>query len=91
MRLKPKFRKCNPDNVSGQPCVHLGMTGVDSDLRFDKHEPGIQATVSAMKYGLRLLPDSYEGYNPMGHDEALDKEIAVSIDLRSAGFAVWQA
>ncbi|MEY3125780.1 MAG: hypothetical protein RLZZ573_2300, partial [Pseudomonadota bacterium] len=30
-------------------------------------------------------------FNPMGYQDAVDKEIEVGIDLRSAGFAVWQA
>jgi len=36
-----------------KPCVYVGMTGLDPDVRFDKHKAGI--------------------------------------DLRSAGFGVWQA
>ena len=43
------------------------------------------------QYGLRLLPDLYEGFNPMGYEEAVDREIEIGIDLRSAGFGVWQA
>jgi len=38
-----------------------------------------------------LLPDLYEAFNPMPYEEACDKEIEVGIDLRSAGFGVWQA
>jgi hypothetical protein len=30
-------------------------------------------------------------FNPMGYGEACDTEIEVGIDLRSAGFGVWQA
>jgi hypothetical protein len=40
---------------------------------------------------LHLLPDLYEGFNPMTYEEACDREIEIGIDLRSAGFAVWQA
>ena len=29
-----KFRRCNPDYVDGKPCVYVGMTGLDPDLRF---------------------------------------------------------
>jgi hypothetical protein len=42
------------------------------------------------QYGLRLLPDLYEEFNPMGYGEACDTEIEIGIDLRSAGFGVWQ-
>ncbi len=43
------------------------------------------------QYGLRLLPDLYEGFNPMGYEAAVDREIEMGIDLRSAGFGMWQA
>lgn len=89
--LEAKFRKRNPDYIHGMPCVYVGMTGLDPDIRFDKHKAGIQANAYVRKYGLRLLPDLYEGFNPMAFDAAVDKEIAVGIDLRSAGFGVWQA
>ncbi|MBL0920309.1 MAG: hypothetical protein IBJ14_16535 [Hydrogenophaga sp.] len=89
--LERKFRDCNPGYVAGRPCVYVGMTGLDPDLRFDKHKAGIQANAYVFRYGLRLLPDLYEGFNPMRYDDAVDKEIEVAIDLRSAGFGVWQA
>ena len=87
----PRFRKNNPDYIDGKPSVYVGMTGLDPDVRFDKHKAGIQANRYAQEYGLRLLPDLYEAFNPMGYKEAVDKEIEVGIDLRSAGFGVWQA
>jgi predicted GIY-YIG superfamily endonuclease len=87
----PRFRKNNPGYIDGKPCVYVGMTGLDPDVRFDKHKAGIRANSYAQKYGLRLLPDLYEAFNPMGYKDAVDKEIEVGIDLRSAGFGVWQA
>ena len=86
-----KFRRCNPDYVDGKPCVYVGMTGLDPDLRFDRHKAGIQANAYVTKYGLRLLPDSFEGFNPMRYDAAAQREVEIGIDLRSAGFGVWQA
>ena len=44
-----------------------------------------------LQYGLRLMPDLYEGFNPMTYDEAVVMEIEIGIDFRSAGFGVWQA
>ena len=89
--LEPRFRKRNPGYVDGKPCVYVGMTGLDPDVRFDKHKAGIQANAYVRKYGLRLLPDLYEGFNPMAYPDAVEREIEVGIDLRSAGFGVWQA
>ena len=70
----------------GKPCVHVGMTGLDPDVRFDKHKVGIQSNRYVLQYGLRLLPDHYEGFNPMSYDEARDKEVEVGIDLLDSGF-----
>ncbi len=89
--LEPAFRRCNPGYVAGKPCVYVGMTGLDPDVRFDKHKAGIQANRFVQRYGQRLLPDLYEGFNPMRYEDAVEREIEVGIDLRSAGFGVWQA
>ncbi|HQS59108.1 MAG: hypothetical protein B7Y56_06735 [Gallionellales bacterium 35-53-114] len=86
-----KFKKCNPAYISGKPCVYVGMTGLDPDLRFDKHKAGIQSNRYVKQYGLRLWPDLYEAYNPMSYDEAADREVELGISLREAGFGVWQA
>ena len=48
--------------------VYVGMTGLDPDVRFDKHKAGIQANRFVTQYGLRLLPDLYEGFNPMPYE-----------------------
>ena len=89
--LLARFRKCNPNYVDGKPCVYVGMTGLDPDVRFDKHMAGIQSNSYVRRYGLRLLPDLYEGFNPMSNQDAVAREVEVGIDLRSAGFGVWQA
>lgn len=86
-----KFKKCNPNYRAGKPCVYVGMTGLDPDVRFDKHKAGIQSNSYVKHYGLQLLPDLYEGFNPMTYDEAAAMEVEIGIDLRSAGFGVWQA
>jgi hypothetical protein len=89
--LESRFKKCNPGYVDGKPCVYVGMTGLDPDVRFDKHKAGIQSNRYVHKFGLRLLPDLYEGYNPMTYDAAREMEVELGILLREAGFAVWQA
>jgi len=88
---EPKFKRCNPDYQEGKPCVYVGMTGLDPDLRFDKHMAGIQSNSYVRKYGIRLLPDLYEGFNPMPYEKAREMEVEIGIDLREAGFGVWQA
>ena len=34
---EPGFRRANPDYALGKPFVYVGMTGLDPDIRFDKH------------------------------------------------------
>jgi hypothetical protein len=86
-----RFRKANPGYVEGRRCVYVGMTGLDPDLRFDKHKAGIQANRFVQKFGLRLLPELYEVYNPMPYDGARDMEVELAIALRERGYGVWQA
>ena len=86
-----RFRKANPAYVAGKPCVYVGMTGLDPDLRFDKHKAGIQSNRYVRDFGLHLLPHLYQAYNPMSYDEARDMEVELAIDLREAGYGVWQA
>ncbi|WP_298931915.1 hypothetical protein [uncultured Ramlibacter sp.] len=88
---KARFRNANPDYQLGKPFVYVGMTGLDPDLRFDKHKAGIQANTYVREHGLRLLPALYERYNPMAYDEARSMEVELGIALRKAGYGVWQA
>jgi hypothetical protein len=86
-----RFRRANPDYQLGQPFVYVGMTGLDPDLRFDKHKAGIQSNVYVLKYGTRLLPGLYAMYNPMPYEGARDMEVELGIALRELGYGVWQA
>ena len=86
-----RFRRANPDYRLGQPFVYVGMTGLDPDVRFDKHKAGIQSNVYARKYGIRLLPGLYAMYNPMPYEAARDREVELGIALRELGYGVWQA
>ena len=88
---EPRFLRSNPGYLTGKPCVYVGMTGLDPDVRFDKHKAGIQHNRYVLRYGLRLLPDLYEGFNPMRYAEAAAREVEIGIDLRANGWGVWQA
>jgi hypothetical protein len=88
---EPRFQKANPRYRAGKPCVYVGMTGLDPDVRFDKHKAGIQANRYVQRFGLRLLPEIYEAYNPMSYDDARSMEVELAIDLRDGGYGVWQA
>ncbi len=88
---EPGFRRANPDHDITRPCLYVGMTGLDPDLRFDRHMAGVQANRFVLKYGVRLLPELYEVYNPMPYDAARDMEVELAIALREKGYGVWQA
>ena len=88
---EPAFRKANPDHCLGKPLVYVGMTGLDPDIRFDRHKTGVQANRFVSQYGLRLLPELFEVYNPMPYEAAREMEVELAIGLREAGYGVWQA
>lgn len=85
-----RFRKANPDYRLGKPFVYVGMTGLDPDLRFDRHKAGVQSNRYVHRYGLRLLPALYEPYNPMPYDGAREMEVELAVALRESGYGVWQ-
>ena len=85
-----RFRRANPDHVLGRPLVYVGMTGLDPDVRFDKHKAGIQANRFVQDWGVRLRPELYARYNPMTYDQARAMEVELGIHLRRAGYGVWQ-
>ena len=87
---EPKFRRCNPDYDPTRPCVYVGMTGQSPDVRFDKHKAGIKANRYVTRYGLCLMPELYECYNPMPYEAALEMEVELAIGLREQGYGVWQ-
>ena len=86
-----RFRKANPEHQLGKPLVYVGMTGLDPDLRFDRHKADIQANRYVRDFGLRLVPQLYEVYNPMPYRAACEMEVELAIGLREAGYGVWQA
>jgi len=86
-----KFVKSNPGYVTGMPCVYVGMTGLDPDLRFDKHKAGIRANKYVTRYGLRLMTELFEHLNPMPYGDAQYMEVDLGIRLRVQGYGVWQA
>ena len=89
--FEARFRRANPAYITGKPCMYVGMTGLDPDVRFDKHKAGIQSNRYVKEFGLRLLPELYDLYNPLSYAHARDLEVELAIDFREAGYGVWQA
>ena len=44
-----------------------------------------------MKYGMRLMPEIYEKFNPMPYGDAQYMEVDLAIRHREAGYGVWQS
>lgn len=85
-----RFLRANPHYLGARPCVYVGMTGLSPDERFDKHKAGLKANRYVQQYGLRLLPELYEVFNPMPYRAAQEMEVELAIGLREEGYAVWQ-
>ena len=88
---EPRFLRSNPGYVTGKPCVYVGMTGLDPDVRFDNHKAGIRANKYAKRFGLRLMTELFEHLNPMPYGDAQYMEVDLGIRLRTQGFGVWQS
>jgi hypothetical protein len=84
-----KFLKSNPGYVRGMPCVYVGMTGLDPDVRFDNHKAGIHANKYVTRFGLRLMTELFEHLNPMPYGDAQYMEVDLGICLREQGYGVW--
>jgi predicted GIY-YIG superfamily endonuclease len=70
--------------------VYVGSTGLSPEKRFAQHKRGYKANRYVRRYGLQLLPDLYEPYNPMPYRDAVEEEEFLAEELRHQGFAVWQ-
>lgn len=57
--------------------VYAGLTGLDPDVRCDKHKAGIQSSRFVRQYGLRLMPELYEVYNPIPYEGAREMDVAL--------------
>jgi hypothetical protein len=86
-----RFVKSNPGYVPGMPCVYVGMTGLDPDMRFDNHKAGIRSSKYVTRFGIRLMTELFEHLNPMPYGDAQYMEVDLAIRLREQGFGVWQA
>ena len=84
-----KFCAANPNFDPYLSCLYVGMTGLDPEVRFENHKRGYKSNKYVQKYGLHLLPQIYEYYNPMSYEVAAAKEKSLAEELRAEGYAVW--
>lgn len=90
-----KFRDRNPNyrrrrlGLFGKPCVYVGQTWHDPEVRFQKHKNGDNAALFVRRYGQRLMKKKYEHLNPVPAAEAEDREEELAVDLQRRGYGVW--
>ena len=80
--------KENPNRDPAKPCVYVGMTGLLPEERFQNHKLGIKASRFVQRYGVRLLPELFECFNPMPFEAAVEMERDLAEDLRRQGYTV---
>lgn len=83
-----KIRETNPHRDERKPCVYVGMTGLTPEERFANHKQGLKAARLVKHYGIRLLPELYEVFNPMPFAVAVQMEKELAADLRAQGYTV---
>jgi hypothetical protein len=84
----PLVMKENPGSDPAKPCVYVGMTGLPPEERFQNHKNGVKAARIVERYGVRLLPELYECFNPMPFAAAVEMERELAADLRAQGYVV---
>ena len=55
------------------------------DLRFDQHKTGYKASRHVNRFGVRLLPQLFEHFNPLRRWEAVELGPALTEAFRHAG------
>ena len=86
-----RFRERNPDGRLDRPCVDVGSTWHDPELRFRQHKDGIKSNSFARRFGVRLrrrLMVQRQSYRTRA--EALASEKRCAEKLRRRGYWVWQ-
>jgi len=73
------------DTSVGRWGLYVGETSLDPDLRFDQHKTGYKASRHVNRFGVCLLPELFEHFNPLRRWEAVELEPALAEAFRYAG------
>ena len=74
--------------LPSKSCIYVGMTGLAPEERFQNHKDGVKAARVVQRFGVRLMPELYEVYNPMPFEAAIEMERELAEDLRAQGYTV---
>jgi hypothetical protein len=65
--------------------LYVGETSLDPDFRFDQHKTGYKASRFVNRFGVRLLPQLFQHFNPLRRWEAVELEPVLAEAFRTAG------
>lgn len=83
-----KMTRQNPHRDPSKPCLYVGMTGLTPEERFQNHKNGLKASRIVQRFGIKLMPEFYECFNPMPFEAAAQMEKDLTEDLRKEGYTV---
>ena len=85
-----KFRRKNPHFIFGNRCFYVGQSARAPMLRFKQHKEGYKSNTFAKRFGLKLVPEFYDRYNPIPtRRDAEDLEQYLAEKLRKQQYGVW--
>ena len=85
-----KFRNKNPEYLYGNRCFYVGQSARAPLLRFKQHKEGYKSNSFAKKFGLKLIPNFYQKYNPIPtRKDAEELEKYLTSKLRYKRYGVW--
>ncbi len=86
----PKFRSQSPNFLYGSPCFYVGQSSKAPLLRFKQHKEGYKANTYVKRFGVKLVPEFYEKYNPIpSRKDAEELEEYIACQLRKKRYGVW--
>ena len=85
-----KFREQNPKFLLGNRCFYVGQSAKKPSIRFRQHKDGYKSNTYAKRFGMRLVHEFYEKYNPIPtRKDAEELEEYITIKLRQERYGVW--
>ena len=85
-----KFRKQNPNFRIGSRCFYVGQSARAPMLRLKQHKEGYKSNIFARRFGIKLVPELYEKYNPIPtRKDAEELEEYLANKLRKERYGVW--
>ncbi|PKK82364.1 MAG: ribose-5-phosphate isomerase [candidate division Zixibacteria bacterium HGW-Zixibacteria-1] len=90
-------REANPEMDADKPCIYIGYTSKSPEARYEEHITGCRSkkgfplySRKVRRWGVCLLPEMYEDYNPIrSRERAMKLEKKLTEKFRRRGYTVW--